>query len=353
MSYEEILDELRGKLSGDYAKDNEMLRELGENYGKEGNIDGVKAVGDIMLEIMPKEQRDEIENLTCIDGVRMDEFHTKIVKLINDKNMVEAKSLSEKLYAKIKDVYRETDKAKFVSYRNPFEDNLAQLLFETDDEKILNRAPFDFATFLTTYAYTIFETGSPVDAVPILEEAIGFNPVDCGPRFELAECYKILKNKDKLIKVTQDTIAVASSPLAIARCYANMGYLCFDLHELDDAANFYYASLIFAPHPAIPHELRAIAQMKNAPIEPPTHEQIMATMEKYGIHFGPDEKVITVAAQIASDFMLKQDIPNAVMALKLLYNITQDENVKELILKYDPEAKEIKSNGVAPEGSVK
>ncbi|MDD6278945.1 MAG: tetratricopeptide repeat protein [Oscillospiraceae bacterium] len=350
MSYDEIINELKSNLSGDYNKDSEYLRKAGDKFGKEGNTDGVRAVGEIIFEIMPENEKQEITNLTHIDGVRMDKFYEQINSAIHEKNMIEAKSLAEKLYAKIMDVYKETDKAKFVTFRNPFEDNLAQLLFKTD--KILNRAPFDFATYLTTYAFIIIETGSPIDAVHVLEEAIAFNPVDCGPRFELAEAYKLMKNKDKLIEVTQQTLRIASSPIAIARCYANMGYLCVDLHELDDAVNFYTASVTFAPHPAIPLELKGIAQMKGSDIKQPTHDEIMATMKKYNISFGPDKDVISVAAQLASTFLLNKDMRNAVMSLKMLYNLTQDEKIKDMILKYDPSARRVNADGTAPEGSV-
>lgn len=350
MTHTEIIAELRKEFTGDYNKDSEYLRKKGDEYGNAGNSEGVGAVGELMLEIMPEEDKQEILNLTHIDGVRLDKYHEEISKLISDKNLIEAKNRAEKLYNKIMDIYKETDKAKFVSFRNPFEDNLAQYLFKTD--KTLNRAPFDFAVFLTTYAFILVETSSPINAVPILEQAIAFNPVDCGPRFELAEVYKLMKNKNKLIEVTKETLHVASSPIAIARCYANMGYLCVDLHELDDAVNFYTASATFAPHPAIPLELKAIANMKGGPLATPTHEEIIATMKKYDIPFGPDKDVISVAAQLAGTFLLNKDMKNAIMSLKLLYNLTQDEQIKDMILKYDPSARRVRADGNVPEGAV-
>lgn len=343
MSYNEILKELKSKLEGNYDKDSAMLRAEAEKFARDGNNDGVKAVGELMLEIMPEEQKAEIERLTHIDGIRLDEYYKKIVTLINENKCVEAKPLAEKLYFKITEEYAETENAKFVSLRNPFEDYLCHYLFKP--EKTLNRAPFDFAEYICTYAYILIETGSPLDAIPVLKKAEEYNPVDCGPKFELAEVYKLIKNREKMTEITQETMKVASSPNAIARCYANMGYMCFEYRDLDDAVAFYTASVMFAPNPAIPNELRGIAQLQNKPIEKPSHEQIMAVMKKYGIEFGPSKDVIGVAAQVASNFMIKKDIPNAVMALKLLYNITRDEEVKKLILQYDPKARLVRDDG--------
>ena len=344
MSYNEILQELRGKLSGStYSENAAILRAEGDKFAREGNNDGVRAVGELMLEIMPEEQKKEIMRLSHLDGIRLDDYYKKIVGLINDKKSVDAKPLAEKLYYKITEEYRETETAKFVSLRNPFEDNLYQYLFKP--VKTLNRAPFDFATYISSYGYILVETGSPLDAIPVLQKASEYNPVDCGPKFELAEVYKLLKNQQKLIELTKETLKVASSPVAIARCYANMGYICVETRELDDAVAFYTASVMMAPHPAIPHELRGISQMTGKPVKQPSFEEIKEVFKKYDMEFGPDKDVIGVAAQLSNHYLTKKDIPNALKSLKLLYNLTRDEEIKNIILKYEPDAQQVKADG--------
>ena len=93
-----------------------------------------------------------------------------------------------------------------------------------------------------------------------------------------------------MLEVTRDTLKIASSPVAIARCYANIGYILVDMGEFDDAVAFYTASVMFAPHPQIPYELRDIAQRKGTPVIQPTREQIDKAMEKYDIKFGPESR---------------------------------------------------------------
>lgn len=345
MSYNDILNELRAKMTSDDHKVNaEILRSEGRVFAKEGNADGLRAVGELILEIMPEEEKEEIRRLTHLEGKRLDEYYKDILRLINEKDYIKAKTLCEKLYGKITEEYAETETNIFVSLRNPFEDALYHELHKP--EKTVSRTPFDFAAYISTYAYVLIESGSTLEAIPVLRKAEEFNPVDCGPKFELAEVYKLLKNKKKLIEVTQETLKVASSPAAIARCYANMGYICVETRDLEDAVAFYTASVMFAPHPAIPHELRGISQMMNKPITKPTHEEIKAVMKKYDIEFGPDRDLISVAAQLSSHFLMTKDIPNALNALKLLYNITLDEKIKETILKYEPDARM-----AAPDGS--
>lgn len=336
MAVNKLLDELRAKLTDSLEENNKFLRSEAERFAKDGNREGVDAATQLLIEIMPQEQREEVERLTHIDGVRLDEMQEKIVKLINEKNTTEAKPLAERLYKKIITDYRDSEEARFVSLRNPFEDNLYQLKYKKDD-KVLNRTPFDFTAYITTYAYLLVETGSPLDAIPILEKAIEYNPLDCGPRFELAEVYKLLKNKRMILETTRATLEVASSPVSIARCYANVGYALTDMGEFDDAVTFLAASLIFAPHPAIPLEMRDIAERKGTPIKQPTQEDINAAMKKYDIQYGPNEDVVSVAAQLSANYLMNEDIPNALKALKMTYNLTHDEDVKNIILKYEPE----------------
>lgn len=334
MEKNDILKELRAKL-GDSPEENEkMLKAEAEKFANDGNTDGVNAVGELLLEMMPDDRKKEIERLTHLDGLRLDEYHQKIVDLIEAKKALQALPLAEKLYNKITTEYAHTEKAKFVSLRNPFEDNLCQTIFK--DDRILNRTPFDFSSYITTYAYLLVETGANIDAIPVLETAIEYNPVDVAPRFELCEVYKLIRNKRMVIEVTRDTLKVASSPIAIARCYANIGYILTSFADFEDAGVFYTASVMFAPNKGVAFEMQHLSDLKGSPIIRPTQQQLINTMKKYDIEFGPDKTVIEVCAQLSSYFLSRKDFPNALQALKMTYNLTRDEHIKELILKIDP-----------------
>ncbi len=339
MSYDEILADLKSKLTDDIQGNDRFLRSEAERFAREKNMDGVKAAGNLLVENMPEEEVEEIKRITHLDGVSLEIVHKQIVELINKHNAVDAKPIAERLYKKITVEFKETDKAKFVSTRNPFEDNLLQILFKQD--KVLNRAPFDLAVYLTTYAYILTETGSPYDAIPVLRRAIEFNPVDCAPMFELAEVYKLLGNRRRLFEITRDTIKIASSPVTLARCYANMGYMLTDSGDYDDASAFYQASTMMYPHKMIPHEMRHLSQLKGTPLRQYTNEEITKIFEKYEMKFGFNPEVVRVASELAAYYLGERNIPNALNALKMTYNMTRDDNIKNIILKYEPEAEKI------------
>ena len=346
MAYNDILEELKAKLVDSPEENDKMLRSEGEKFAHAGDYEGLKAVGELLIANMPEEHREELDRLTHIDGKRLNEVYNEIEALIKEKKLLEALPLAERLYKKIILEYAPTEKAKFVSLRNPFEDNMCQLLFK--EGKVLNPTPFNFTMYLTTYAFLLVETGANIDAIPILEKAIEYNPIDAAPRFELAEIYKLIRNKKMVLDVTRDTLKVSYSPLSIARCYSNIGYALTDSGDYEDAAAFYVASVMFAPNPAIPYEMQHLANLKGTPIVKTSQEKMIEVMKKYDIEYGPDnaligtvldKRVIEVAAQLASHYLIDKDYPNALQALKICYNLTLDENIKKQILELEPNVK--------------
>ncbi len=333
MAYDEIYNELKEKMTDDKAANETMLKKEFERFLNERNDDGTNAAAKLIMENMPEDMRDELLRITHIDGIGLEEYYGKIDKLIEERNINEAKILAEKLYKKIILDFKETEKEKFVSFRNPFEDNLCQTLFKS--EKTLTRTPFDFPKFITTYAYILTEAGSPYDAIPVLQKAMEYNPVDCGPKFELAEVYKKLRNKKRLIELTIETLRVASSPQAIARCYANMGYILTDFGEFDDAVAFYTASVMADPNPAIPREMQHLADLKGSPIQYVGREKITEVLEKYDMTFGPNQEVVNVAAQLAAYYLGQKNIKYALNAMKITYGLTRDQELRKVILKYE------------------
>ncbi len=333
MAYDEIYNELKGKMTDDKAANEEMLKQEFERLMREKNTDGADAAAHLIMENMPEDKRDEIIRVTHIDGISLDEYYKKIDELLDERNINDAKILAEKLYKKITVDFKQTEKECFVSFRNPFEDNLYQILFKP--EKTLTRTPFDFPKYITTYAYILTEAGSPLDAIPVLQKAMEYNPVDCGPKFELAEVYKRLKNKKRLIEITAETLRVASSPQAIARCYANMGYMLTDFGEYDDAVAFYTASVMASPDPAIPLEMQHLADLKGSPIQYVGREKINEVFEKYDMTFGPNQEVVNVAAQLGAYYLGQKNLKYALNAMKITYGLTRDQELKKVILKYE------------------
>lgn len=339
MTANEIKKSIRKQLSGDFEKDKQFLSDKSEEYMKENNEEGISAVIDLLSEIMPEEYQKSIMRIMYINGKRLDKVYADILDMLKNKqNLENALKLSEELYSKITEGFPESDTSKFVSLRNTFEDNLYQIVFKP--EKTLNRTPFDFARMISVYGYILVEYRELEKAEEVLKKAIEYNPVDCGCKFELAEIYKLQKDKDKIIEITKDTLKVASSPVSIARCYTNLGYMCVDLKEYDDAVAFYYASILFYPHAAVKGELRNISMLSGKKLVPPDDDTVQKVFEKYGITYGADKTVTEISALLSQKSLMDNNIKDALIYLKILYGLTNDPKIKDIILRYEPDKTE-------------
>ena len=78
--------------------------------------------------------------------------------------------MAKALYEKIISVYQEDEKSKFVSLRNKFEENVYQFLLKP--EKVLQIAPFDFVSMISTYGYLLVDCHDFDEAIKVLNKAM-------------------------------------------------------------------------------------------------------------------------------------------------------------------------------------
>jgi tetratricopeptide (TPR) repeat protein len=179
----------------------------------------------------------------------------------------------------------------------------------------------------------------PDEAVPVLEAAIRFNPVNPDPRFELAEAYKVMGQDEKLLTVIKETLPICATPYAISRCYANLGYYCVEVKDYENAVRFYFESLIYADHPAVPAELKHVAMLMGKKITPPTREEVLSAFAAYEIPNGPSQEVVGTATALANQAVEKHEWEEATFYLRVLSDLTHDPETKALLTKCQEQLK--------------
>lgn len=334
----EILESLKAQMTGDLVKDLAFLESKAAEYSKQENGDAIaNAIADYAISMMPKEHMEFMKQKIFIGERRMDAVYAEAAALMQKRQFDKAAVLTGQLYDKIRTEFVETDDARMFSFRNLLESNLYYIMYHPT--KRLEKAPFDFVRFLMAHAYNLVELRRPSEAIPVLEEAIRFNPVCPDPRFELAEIYKLMREHDKLLTVIRETVAVSASPHALSRCYANLGYYCVDVQEYEKAVCFYFESLIYAHTPAIRAELMHVSQMMGKKIRPPKREEVLQAFASLEIPNGPDQNVLSIAAALGEQAMEKEEWGNACFYLRVFADLTNDEEAKKLFAECQEKAK--------------
>ncbi|MBQ8926889.1 MAG: tetratricopeptide repeat protein [Oscillospiraceae bacterium] len=325
-----ILDEIRSKITGNTYEDMLFLQSQVNEYSKS---EAGKAVADeitkFALSLLPQEQKDYMNRALYIGERRLDQVYAEARKLMNEHLNDKALTLTRQLYDKIMEEFAETETERFFCFRNLLESNLYQIMYHP--EKKLLHAPFDFSRYLLAHAFNLIELRRAPEAIPVLQEAIRFNPTNPDPRFELAEVYKLLGDKEQLLQCIRDTLPFCTTPYGLSRCYTNMGYYCVESKDYEAAVHFYFESLLFVDHPAVPGELKHVSLLMGKRITAPTREEVLATFKKYDIQNGPSEYVVHTATQLANQAMGRKAWEEACYYLGVLAGTTHDEEAERTL----------------------
>ena len=327
MTVNELMAQIRTEMTGDLKKDMNHLHDIAEDIVDEPNAKELAAaVAEYALSLLPPDVKADFAEATTIEGKTLDQVFGAALQLVNAKHYDEAETLLAALSEKIEKHFEGND-PRWFSFRNPFEYHMYRYFYP--EETNFDRAPFDFARFLSLYGFVLLEKRKAREAEKVLERSIRFNPVSADMRFELAELCKFAQNHEKLLTVNRETLPLCTSADRIARVLANMGYYCYVTQDLYSAAVFYFESIRFQPSKAVDIELQdVLKRMKTfgQKFAPPTHGQTIDTYEKYGLQPPPNSNLVNLAVTLAksADDLKRYDLER--LFLRTAFDLTNDQH---------------------------
>lgn len=330
MTVNELMAQLRSEMTGDVQKDIAHLRDVAEDLVKEENADELTAaVAEFAFEQMPADTREKMEDMTFVNGKRMDIAFGEARQLVNEGKYAEAEGILKALSDKAAQYY-EGESPKYFSFRNPFEYHVYRYYYPNDTE--FDRAPFDFASYLELYGFVLLEQKQARAAEEVLERAIKFNPVSTDARFELAELCKFAHNQKKLLSVNIETLRYCTTAACMARTLANMGFYCYVEQDFYSAAVFYFESIRFEPSQAVEFELQDVLhRMKTfgQKFAPPTHGQTIDVYEKYGIQPPPNNDLVNLAVTLIQSAKEYGRTDLEALFNRVAFDLTNDARFRE------------------------
>ncbi|MDE6005372.1 MAG: hypothetical protein K2G88_08315 [Oscillospiraceae bacterium] len=339
---DEIIESVKKQLTGDLTKDMLFLQEQVAFYAEQDNAEIASALTELAISKMPEDQSEYLNKMLYIGERRLDAVYGEANRLRLQNLTAKSLTLTKQLYQHIIENFKETETDRFFSFHNLLESNLYYQLYHPT--KNLLKAPFDFMLYLGLHAYNLVEVRRLEEAIPVLNEAIRFNPVCADPRFELAEIYKLMKEPQKLLETIKETLPVCMSAYALSRCYTNMGYYCTEIKDYESAIAFYFESMIFHNHPAIRGELQNISQLMGKKIAPPTREEVLSAFAKYHIPNGPCEEIMHTVTSMSNQAVENHNWKEAVFYLHVICELTNDPAAKELLARCEKHLQEEQEN---------
>ena len=335
MTYDEIMRKITQGLTGDASADMKYLKEQMESYkDHEMAQEILRACGRLMYDLITEDKKEELGKVIGneLKGVEatLDEIRYNVYK----QNISTAMKLSEALVEKVdkNPMFKNDAVSEYFTFNEFFEELL--YAFYNKPEKTIRKADIPFAEVYLQHGSLLFEQKRYLEARETLAKARRWNPANAKIAFEYMETYKALGEIEQFAELTKETFKYAFRPQDVARCYRNLGYYFIEKQLFEVAAGCYLLSLQYDKENKMAQsELYYIQSKAPNGFEEPTIDKLREYGEKYNFPIGVSDDILGIAFSYGKHFSQNGEREGAIYCLEILYNLTDDEGIKDLIEK--------------------
>ena len=336
MKFDEIMQKITAGLTGQPEHDLKYLIEQGDIYKTHVLSQEItRAIGRLIYSVLPAEKRDDINRFVNNNNLGIEASLREADYNINQKNFSLALEILESVINKIEEdgelaIFRDDSVNEYHNFHNPFEQALFYVIYKP--KKTIRDLPKFIDQLYGMHGGLLFELERFDEARLSLEKAIRINPINTQAIFELAEISKVREEWEKYFDLSKQAIRIAYTGESLSRCYRNIGYYFIEKKNYDVAIALYFFSMIFdRKSTKAQSELFYIQQITGNQVQAPSPEQIYKLLEKHGIQYGPNEKVLHLAAELGKQCADEEEYEHARHFYSIIYDLTHDNEVKELI----------------------
>ena len=332
MSFQDTINEIFKGFSGDREADLKYLKEQMDKHKNDENAtEIIRALGRKIFELLPDEAKTELNQII---GNEVDTINSTVEEAkfqLSKNNPAKAEELLKSAIDSIPFEFKDDEECGYFCFHNALE--MAIFAISEKYEKTMRKATYNFAEIYYMYAYSLIENKKLDEAEDALKTALKWNPVSTAIMGELSEIYKQKKDYDNYLYWSKRIIQYASSSKMLARGYRNIAYYYCDIGEYKKSAAIYYFSRAFEESKQVTSELFYISEQLGRLPEAPNPESIKELFEQEDIQYGASDFVIGAAYQISKSCIENNDQENALYYLYVVYDLTHDESILDIINK--------------------
>lgn len=332
MDFKEKIKEIFNGLSGDNEADIKYLKEQIEKHkDDENSTEIIRALGRKIFELLPDDAKTEINQVIGNELATISSTIEEAKFRLSKNEPKKAEMLLKSVIDTVSLTFNDDEECGYFCFDNALEMTIFAL--SEKFQKTIRRPTYDFAEIYYMYAYSLIENRKLDEAESALKIALRWDPVSTVIMSELSEVYKQRKDYKNYLYWSKRVIEYASSSAMLARGYRNIAYYYCDIEEYEKSAAIYHFSRTFEDNKQVTSELFYIAEKIGKLPEPPKAEYIEELFKKEGIQLGASDFVLAAAYQLSKACMDNNDIENALDFLYIIYDLTNDEKIYELIEK--------------------
>ena len=289
---QKILKKIEAGLNGDPDHDAGMLLQWAEKYRNEPGAETlVKELGR-QARILSREADDGLNEAVLRNTVlTAAEDHEEALRLIGqglyDKALEKLLPLSELI-----DSYPLPDDAVWMDFNSYLDSLVYQDLFSEEIAgRQIGRHPMHPGHILYTAGSLLIEMNRAEEALQILQQLHGYDPVCPKYIFELGEALKRTGRIKEALENALWGLTCAANRADMARCYRDMGYCLTEAGDYENAAMLYQLSLLYEPSGHAENEIEWIRRTTGRDIRFDS-DTITALCEELGIPLELNETVL-------------------------------------------------------------
>lgn len=333
MTFEEIMAEIKGELTGDAKSDVTYLMEVNKQYmDHELSAEIARACGTLIMEMVPKELKGKVDEILNEDKLGVvNAIEEAEANVDNGKYNVAIEVLAamiEKVEAV--DLYKTNDLFEYRNFTTPFEEISYRFIY--NPKKKLKDAPEPFASLYYLYGNILVEIKRYSEAQEAFEKAMYWNPTNAAISFEYAETFKIQNKLEDFIGITRHIFKSAHRPEDVAHVYRNFGFYFIEKKLWSVAIGCLKLSMEFErENKEVQAELDYIDTKIDEDIEEPSLEKLKYYAEKYDFPTWASNEVISLAVSYGKQALEDKQYPAARYFLEIAYGLLPNDDIKELL----------------------
>lgn len=255
-------------------------------------------------------------------------LYQQIQMQYEDGQLEEAKRNLEHMLEQLEDTYQERERC--YSFSHVLEVYLFINVMHQNADTI-QYCEHDFPALYHLYGQMLTELQDFDCAVHAYERALYWNPVDVDAMFALAELYKAMGEPEAVQRMANQAYALCISRSDMAKYYRSQGYFYLESYKPALAAALYQYSYIFYPSSKATEELDYLEKAQGKPIPKLSVKEIQSRLKQVSLPIGPKEDTIGLLYQVAHVLLANGKQEEAVDCFKLVFDITQDKEVEQLL----------------------
>lgn len=219
---------------------------------------------------------------------------------------------------------------EYYSFSEFFEEILMKE-FQNSGREII-RAEFPFADIYYQHGILLSNAGRYSEAREVLAKARRWNPVSALIAFAYMEAVRMENDMEQYMELNKEIFPFLFRPEDIAQCYSNFaGYFAYK-EKWSTAVACCHMSLHYEPESVSVQELlKAVKEKAGDEFASLKMEKVKKIVQKAHIPTEPNDKLIKLAAGMGEQFMAKQMFDGAQYCFKVVYGLTKDEKIGQLV----------------------